>query len=75
MTGDLNIFVFILGREPFIKNIPEWSAFHSQDYGYTMMFAHNATHLEFKQISVDKEGEVIDHFFVIKDTHGSYTQN
>lgn len=36
------------------------------------MFAHNKTHIEFKQISVDKEGQVIDNFFVIKDKHGAY---
>ena len=60
------------GREPFKKNIQPWSAIHSQDYGYTQMFVHNASHLEFKQISMDKEGDVIDHFFVIKDSHGAY---
>lgn len=60
------------GREPFIKILPEWTAFHSQDYGYTQMFAHNKTHLQFKQISVDKEGEVIDDFYLIKDFHGPY---
>lgn len=60
------------GREPFPKELPEWSAFHSQDYGYTQMFVHNSTHIQFKQISVDKAGEVIDDFFVIKDYHGKY---
>ncbi|CRL04383.1 CLUMA_CG017474, isoform A [Clunio marinus] len=62
------------GREPFIRKIPEWSAFHSQDYGYTQLYAHNSTHLELKQISVDKAGAVIDQFYVIKDEHGSYTK-
>lgn len=63
------------GREPFIKNIAEWSAFHSQDYGYTQMLVHNHTHIQFKQISVDKAGEVIDDFFVIKDKHGEYAMS
>lgn len=60
------------GREPYNGPIPEYSAFHSRDYGYTVLNAHNATHLEFRQISDDKAGEVIDHFFVIKDKHGAY---
>ena len=62
------------GREPFKGKSPEWSAFHSQDYGYTILEAHNNTHLQFKQISVDKEGQVIDEFFLIKDTHGKYAE-
>lgn len=60
------------GREPFIKKIPKWSAYHSRDYGYTRMKAFNRTHLYFEQVSDDKDGEVIDNFYVVKDHHGPY---
>lgn len=36
------------------------------------MKVYNDTHLYFEQISVDQEGEVIDSFWVIKDTHDFY---
>ncbi|XP_067636853.1 acid phosphatase type 7 isoform X3 [Eurosta solidaginis] len=60
------------GREPFVNDLPKWSAFHSQDYGYTRMRAHNHTHLYFEQVSDDKNGDIIDAFWIIKDKHGSY---
>ncbi|XP_037810583.1 acid phosphatase type 7 isoform X3 [Lucilia sericata] len=60
------------GREPFLSNIPEWSAFHSQDYGYTRLKAYNRSHLYFEQVSDDKNGAIIDSFWIIKDQHGSY---
>lgn len=60
------------GREPFFKRMPPWSAFHSQDFGYLRLKAHNGTHLHFEQVSDDKKGEVIDSFWVVKDKHGPY---
>lgn len=36
------------------------------------MKAYNHTHLYFEQISVDKEGDIIDSFYVIKEQHGPY---
>lgn len=42
-----------------------------QDFGYTRMKAHNKTHLYFEQVSDDKKGEVIDSFYIIKDSHGA----
>ncbi|XP_002133576.3 acid phosphatase type 7 isoform X3 [Drosophila pseudoobscura] len=60
------------GREPFLERMPPWSAFHSQDFGYLRLQAHNRTHLYFEQVSDDKKGEVIDHFWVVKDKHGAY---
>ncbi|XP_054727487.1 acid phosphatase type 7 isoform X3 [Anastrepha obliqua] len=60
------------GREPFERDTPGWSAFHSQDYGYTRMKAYNHTHIYFEQVSDDKNGEIIDSFWIIKDKHGSY---
>jgi acid phosphatase type 7 len=61
------------GREPFIHKIPEWSAFHSQDYGFTRFTAFNASHIYFEQVSVDKDGEIIDKLWVVKDQHGVYS--
>ncbi|XP_070496503.1 acid phosphatase type 7 [Chironomus tepperi] len=63
------------GREPFPDFIPEWSAFHSQDYGYTQMYVHNHSHIQFKQISMDKAGAVVDEFYIIKDSHGEYEKS
>lgn len=38
-----------------------------QDYGYTRMKAHNKTHLYFEQVSDEKNGQIIDSFWVVKD--------
>lgn len=38
-----------------------------QDYGYTRMKAFNKTHLYFEQVSDDKNGQIIDKFWVTKD--------
>lgn len=38
------------------------------------MKAYNATHLYFEQVSDDKDGAVIDSFYVVKDKHGSYEE-
>ncbi|XP_026849908.1 acid phosphatase type 7 isoform X4 [Drosophila persimilis] len=59
-------------REPFSNDLPAWNAFHSNDYGYTRLKAHNGTHLHFEQVSDDKDGDIVDSFWVIKDNHGSY---
>lgn len=56
----------------FEKNMPDWSAFHSEDYGYTRMKAANKTHLYFEQVSVEKKGLVIDSFWIIKDKPNTY---
>ncbi|XP_017963627.1 acid phosphatase type 7 isoform X5 [Drosophila navojoa] len=59
-------------REPFSNDLPSWNAFHSNDYGYTRLKAYNATHLHFEQVSDDKDGQIVDSFWVIKDKHGAY---
>ena len=53
-------------KEEFKKKKPYYSAFRNNDYGYTRLKAHNKTHLEFSQVSDDKDGAIIDNFFVIK---------
>ncbi|XP_073830324.1 acid phosphatase type 7-like isoform X2 [Musca autumnalis] len=60
------------GREPFVKQIPKWSAFHSQDFGYTRLKVFNKTHIYFEQVSDDQDGEVIDRIWIIKESHGPY---
>lgn len=62
------------GRTPFLWDRPAWSAFRSDDYGYTRLKAHNETHLYFEQVSVDKKGEIIDSFWIIKDKHVPYSE-
>uniref|UniRef100_A0A1A9WVN1 Purple acid phosphatase n=1 Tax=Glossina brevipalpis TaxID=37001 RepID=A0A1A9WVN1_9MUSC len=59
-------------REPFSKELPEWNAFHSNDYGYTRLKAYNRTHLYLEQVSDDKNGAIIDKFWIIKYRHGPY---
>ncbi|CAI2353740.1 unnamed protein product [Caenorhabditis sp. 36 PRJEB53466] len=44
-----------------------WSAHRSDDYGYTIMTVANLTHIHFEQISIDKNGAVIDEVWVSKD--------
>lgn len=56
---------------PFVEHPSDWSAFRSNDYGYTRMTIHNATHLEMEQFSVDQNA-VIDHVMIRKDQHGPY---
>nr|KAG5704433.1 hypothetical protein BaRGS_024288 [Batillaria attramentaria] len=54
-------------------NVTEaWSAFRSDDYGYTRMTIHNATHLYMEQVSDDQGGKIVDKFWLKKDKHGSY---
>ncbi|XP_039496996.1 acid phosphatase type 7 isoform X2 [Drosophila santomea] len=59
-------------REPFSNDLPAWNAYHSNDYGYTRLKAHNGTHLHFEQVSDDQDGAIVDSFWVIKDKHGAY---
>ncbi|CAG5023614.1 unnamed protein product [Parnassius apollo] len=57
------------GRDHFRRNPSKWSAFRSQDYGYTRFKAFNKTHISIEQVSVDLEGQVIDKFWLIKDRY------
>ncbi len=40
--------------EPFGREPPEWSAFRSEDYGYTRITIVNRTHLSIDQVSDDQ---------------------
>ncbi|XP_028155946.1 acid phosphatase type 7 isoform X2 [Ostrinia furnacalis] len=55
------------GRDHFTHKPSEWSAFRSQDYGYTKFKAFNKTHINIEQVSVDLDGQVIDAFWLIKN--------
>lgn len=57
----------------FTNNTADWSAFRSDDYGYTRMTIHNNTHLYMEQVSDDQEGKIIDRVWIKKDKHGSYS--
>ena len=41
-------------HDGFLPILPEWSAFRSDDYGYTRMQVYNTTHLYLEQVSDDK---------------------
>ncbi|XP_041353434.1 acid phosphatase type 7-like [Gigantopelta aegis] len=59
-------------HDKFIKHRPEWSAFRSDDYGYTRIKILNSSHLQLQQVSDDQGGKVIDEIMIIKDKHGPY---
>eukprot|EP00058_Branchiostoma_floridae_P011296 XP_002596784.1 hypothetical protein BRAFLDRAFT_73700 [Branchiostoma floridae] len=61
-------------HDGWIANPPVWSALRNSDYGYTKFKLHNSTHLYLEQVSDDKDGQVIDSIWVIKDQHGPYSR-
>lgn len=58
------------GQTKFVPLPSNWSAFRTDDYGYTRIRIPNATHLYLDEISTDKDGAVIDSVWIIKDKHG-----
>jgi hypothetical protein len=52
--------------------LTDFTAFRSDDYGYTRMQAFNYTHLYLEQVSDDQDGKIIDSIWVIKEKHGPY---
>jgi len=59
-------------HDEFIRDPPEWSAFRSTDYGFTIMEVANTTHMHIKQLSTENNLQVVDQFWLIKDKHGPY---
>lgn len=59
-------------HDNFDHKVDDWSAFRSDDYGYTRMKVFNSTHLYVEQVSDDKAGAIIDKFTLIKDKHTAY---
>ncbi|CAF1500990.1 unnamed protein product [Didymodactylos carnosus] len=59
-------------HNPFLNQTQIYSAFRSDDYGYSRMNIINSTHLYLEQVSDDQNGKVIDNFTLIKTSHGPY---
>ncbi|CAI9728181.1 acid phosphatase type 7 [Octopus vulgaris] len=55
------------GQDPFMKMPVDYSAFQSDDYGYTLTTIHNNTHIHLEQVSDDKGGVVIDDIWLTKN--------
>ncbi|CAH0686043.1 unnamed protein product [Spodoptera exigua] len=55
------------GRDHFLNDEPKWSAFRSQDFGFTKFKAFNGTHIYMEQVSVDLHGQVIDSMWLVKN--------
>ena len=51
---------------PFLGTPGKWSAFRSDDYGFSMMTIHNKTHIEVEQFSDDQD-KIIDKFVIVKN--------
>lgn len=58
-------------QDPFKHVDHPFSVYHSDDYGFTMMYVHNVTHIHLQQVSDDKGGKIIDDFWVIKEKVGA----
>ena len=81
-AGTVNIITGSAGckeqHEPFTLPQPPYTAFRSNTYGYSRMFIHNDTHLEWQQVMTDNGqpksmmGKVIDHFWLVQDHHGPF---
>jgi hypothetical protein len=59
-------------HDNFDNTVDAWSAFRSDDYGYTRMQVLNSTHLYMEQVSDDQGGAIIDKITIIKSKHGPY---
>lgn len=44
-----------------------WSAARNNDYGWSIVTVANRTHIRVEQISIDKNEQTVDDFWVIKD--------
>ncbi|CAB3397235.1 unnamed protein product [Caenorhabditis bovis] len=51
----------------FTKQPWPWSAARNNDYGYSILTIANSTHIRLQQISIDKNEQIVDDFWVIKE--------
>ncbi|KAH9644721.1 hypothetical protein HF086_003826 [Spodoptera exigua] len=58
---------------PCADDEPKWSAFRSQDFGFTKFKAFNGTHIYMEQVSVDLHGQVIDSMWLVKNKTVPFT--
>ncbi|PVD25438.1 hypothetical protein C0Q70_13094 [Pomacea canaliculata] len=63
------------GQTKFQPKPSTWSAFRTDDYGFTVIEIISSTQLALKQVSIDKGGQVIDSIDLIKDKHGAGLYN
>lgn len=66
-------------HEGFSKIAPSWSAFRSNSFGYSVLEAHNATHVHWQQVQTDPTlfpgtdyGRVIDDTWFVQHHHGPF---
>ncbi|XP_067019476.1 acid phosphatase type 7-like isoform X2 [Acropora muricata] len=57
-------------HDKFKRDYGPWTAFRALDYGYTRVQVFNSSHLYLEQVSIDKDYQVIDKVWIIKDKHG-----
>ncbi|XP_022789430.1 acid phosphatase type 7-like [Stylophora pistillata] len=57
-------------HDPFKKEKPYWTAFRTENYGFSQMTIFNKTHIGIQQVDVDLGGKVVDEIMLIKDVHG-----
>ncbi|CAF0951051.1 unnamed protein product [Adineta steineri] len=62
-------------HNPFLNDTQIYSAFRSDDYGYSRMKIINSTHLYIEQVSDDQDGKVIDNLTLIREKHEPYTNH
>ncbi|CAF1414200.1 unnamed protein product [Rotaria sp. Silwood1] len=60
-------------HNPFLNQTQLYSAFRSDDYGYSRMKIINSTHLYIEQVSDDQDGKIIDSFTLIREKHEPYS--
>ncbi|KAF6028755.1 ACP7 [Bugula neritina] len=61
------------GHSAFKKIQPFWSAYRTQNYGYSKFHFVNGTHLLVEWVDDEQDGKVTDSNWIIKHKHGAGT--
>ncbi|KAF6028759.1 ACP7 [Bugula neritina] len=61
------------GHDAFEPEVPFWSAYRTQNYGYSRLHITNATHMLVEWVDDEQDGKVTDSIWVIKNKHGAGT--
>eukprot|EP01061_Rhynchopus_euleeides_P018626 TRINITY_DN307_c0_g1_i3.p1 TRINITY_DN307_c0_g1~~TRINITY_DN307_c0_g1_i3.p1 ORF type:complete len:448 (+),score=206.06 TRINITY_DN307_c0_g1_i3:80-1345(+) len=66
---------------PFTLNMPSWSTFRSNTFGYTRFLVSNSTHLHIQQVQTDPSkfpladyGRVIDDVWIVQHNQGPFSR-
>lgn len=66
-------------HEPFTRPQPTWSAFRSDAFSYSILWAYNSTHIHWQQIATDptefpgsEYGKVLDEVWFVQHNHGPF---